>query len=185
MRHTAAEKYSTPGNRKKFTFIGSRLARTFLAGSQLAGALLGLPLQWLAHSRLTLRLHLAALPSTAQCSLLRCWETLLLLFQPPPLPHPSSSASKGGNRHMKKHSWNFSTPFVPPGESSVPTVVIFSYVHVTDLLGLLLESVNFQEIWFSRSLVPYSLLGVFIPAEHLVYCHHFLLWPISRKSPGQ
>lgn len=150
-------KYWTPGNRKKLTNISSLWAHAFPGGSQLAGALPGLPLQWVVYSRLTPRLHPAAL---------LLLFLLLLVIHPHQLPKTVTDTRRstpGTPRHSD----------VPPGTSSIPTVAIFSYIHVTDLLGLLLESGNFQEIRFSHSLVPYSFPGVFIPAEPLVYCHHF------------
>lgn len=104
---------------------------------------------------------------------------------PLPPPHPSSSASRGRNRRRAKRSQNASKPVMPPGTPSIPTVAIFSDVYVSDLLGLSLEVWISRKFGFRFSPVPYYFLGVFISAEHLVYRHRFLQWPISCKNHGQ
>lgn len=69
------------------------VAHSVAGDSQLAGALPGLTPQWVAYSRLTPRLHLAALLSAPHSMLPRCRETLLLLFLIH--PHQFPEAGKG------------------------------------------------------------------------------------------
>lgn len=165
--------------------IGSPWHMLWLAAPGSLALCLGFTLQWVAYSRLT--------PQTSPRSSAAEYGPLFAAKVPPPPappphphPHPSSSAPRGRKRRRIKRCWNASTPFVPPGTISIPTVAIFSgrlcNRSARPLVG---KSVNFQEIWFSRSRVPHSFPGVFISAEHPVYHRHSLLRPISCKSHGQ